>query len=118
MTDAVGLNPEAKQAALALALEGTRSPLAYEQNTDEQLLDSVKQRAPGATDEDCLLALAAVRTLADHVYDVCDAFRDGACGEGEQARDAALQELAGDNPGFTSEEMERAFEAGLLWTAF
>lgn len=112
------MNLEANSAALAIALGAPRSPLPFERCTDEELLPRVREKAQNASPAECLDALARARRLCDDVYEVCEAFRDGKLGEGVSARQAALGEIAGRNPGFTEADYEAAFAAGLLWTAF
>jgi hypothetical protein len=112
------MNPEARHAAFGLAFSSSRSPLSYETHTDEDLLPKVRKLAPAATPEECLDALARVRSLCDSVYEVCEAFRAGRFGTGPRARERAVTELSRKNSGFSEAEYETAFAAGLLWTAF
>jgi hypothetical protein len=48
---------------------------------------------------------------------VCDAFREGFYGTGEDAKDAAIRDLEEKNPGFTDDEYLTAFAVGMMWTA-
>jgi hypothetical protein len=103
----------AAQAAWRLAFEqGGRTPLAYEMNSDGELLPLARQAAPEASPE-CLHELARVRALCERVRAVAADFRAGLYPSGA----AALSALRAGAPGFTGEELDRAFGAALVWTA-
>jgi hypothetical protein len=104
--------------AFELAFENSRSPLPYEAQTDEELLPVLRERVPGASQNECREALALVRGLCDSVYEVCGMFRDGRFGTGPEAVRHAIAALSQRHPGFSAPEYEKAFAAGLLWTAF
>lgn len=53
----------------------------------------------------------------DIVFEIADAFFDGAFGSGDDARRNALKELERRNPGFTSSEYESAFSKGVILAA-
>jgi hypothetical protein len=108
----------AQEATFALAFTSSRSPLPYEMHTDRELLPAIRERAPAASEKECLEALARIRRLCDAVYDVCGAFRDGKFGSGPGSAPAALAALADTRPGFSDQEYREAFAAGLLWTGF
>lgn len=108
----------ARCAALDLAIGDPRSPLAYDNRTDEELLPLIQARVPAASKEECLEALATVRRLCNAVYDVCSEFRSGRFGTGGAAAARATNHLSRASPGFSRREYEEAFAAGLLWTAF
>jgi hypothetical protein len=112
------MNPETRHAAFGLAFSDSRSPLPYETHTDKELLPGIRELAPAASPEECLEALARIRSLCDTVYEVCEAFRTGKFGAGAVAREGAIKELSRKNSGFSEAEYEAAFAAGLLWTAF
>lgn len=110
--------PDARRAAFALALSSPRSSGPYESGTDEDLLPLVHQRAPTASREECLEALATVRSLCNAVYDTCNEFRAGKYGTGASATAKAVNHLSRASPGFSRREYEEIFSAGLLWTAY
>jgi hypothetical protein len=109
---------EVRRAALALALSDPRSPLAYETQTDAELISCIVERVPHASPEDCLAAISSVRQLCDAVYEVCNEFRAGRFGAGPAATARAVSHLSHGQPGFSRSEYENIFAAGLLWTAF
>jgi hypothetical protein len=112
------INADAKKAALRLGFGEPLSPIAYESETDEQLLLQVQSQAPAASREECLEAIARVRRLCALVYAFADTFHNGGFGEAPDARATAIKGLAARNPGFSESEYETAFAAGLIWTAF
>jgi hypothetical protein len=73
---------------------------------------------PTASREECLEALATVRSLCNSVYDLCNEFRAGRFGAGTAATTKAVNHLSRMSPGFSRREYEEIFSAGLLWTAF
>ena len=111
-------NARVLSAAFDLVFRQGRSPPSCPNPDESDLLNRIRDRAPEAPAVACREALIRVRRLSLDVYDVCDAFRDGALGTGEEAHEAALRALAGSNPGFTRDQYERAFAVGMMWTAF
>jgi hypothetical protein len=112
------MDPEVLSAAFLLAFGNSRSPLPFETHRDEDLLPLVRERVPAASPDECLEALALVRSLCNDIYDVCERFRTGGFGSGAAARKRAVAELSLRHFGFLDAEYEAAFAAGLLWTAF
>lgn len=110
--------PDARRAAFALALSSPRSPGPYESGTDEELLPLIRERIPTASREECLEALATVRSLCNSVCDLCNEFRAGRFGTGPSGTAKAVNQLSRECPGFSRREYEEIFAAGLLWTAF
>ncbi len=113
-----GTGSEARQAAFVLAFRNSRSPLLYEDHTDEEIVPLIRERVPTASDDGCRDAIVTVRCLCTVVYEVCEKFRSGGFGAGEDAVQNALDALCDKVPGFSFEEYREAFAAGMLWTAF
>ena len=113
-----GTDPTVLSAAFDLVFRQGRSPPSCPHPDESDLLNRIRDRAPAAPAAACREALIRVRRLSLDVYEVCDAFRDGAYGTGEGAHDAAVRALAEKNPGFTEDEYAKAFAVGMMWTAF
>lgn len=109
---------EVRKAAFALAFTNSRSPLLYERRTDGELISMIQKRVPAASDAGCREALVRVCHLSGAVCEICEKFRSGGFGAGEDAAQTAIAWLREQQPGFTPEEYREAFAAGLLWTAF
>jgi hypothetical protein len=105
-------------ATFTLVFRQGRSPPSCPQPNETDLLNRIRDAVPAASPAACRDALIRVRRLSSDVLDVCGAFREGNFGTGREAKSAAIQKLAQDNPGFTGPEYETAFAVGMLWTAF
>jgi len=109
---------DSKHIAFDIAFRDKRSPLTYEQLTDEQLIMKIKESLPNASAKECHDAITKIRKLCDDVYEVCDSYRDGKFGTDPLAAKTAIIELSKRDPGFSATEYDTAFSVGLLWTAF
>jgi hypothetical protein len=109
---------DARKAAFALAFTNSRSPLPFERRTDGELISMIQKRIPAASDAECREALVRVCHLSGAVCEICEKFRSGGFGAGEDAVQNALDALCDKVPGFSFEEYREAFAAGMLWTAF
>lgn len=85
---------------------------------DDALVRRLCGQFPSAPPGLCRDAVNRAQTLSRDAYDICDAFRDGAFGSGREAADVAIRTLEEKSPGFSTENYQQAFAAGLLWTAF
>lgn len=105
-------------AAFSLVFCQGRAPPSCPNPREEELLNRICERVPAASPEACRDAMIRVRKLSCDVYVVCDQFREGYFGTGNQAQVAAIRALAQMSPGFTEEEYRTAFVTGMMWTAF
>lgn len=110
-------DPDALAIAFDLVFRKGMAPPSCPTPDERGILNRIMDRVHAASPAACRDALIRVRKLSYDVYTVCDAFREGAFGIGNEAEDAAIRELEGKNPGFTSDQYRRAFEVGMMWTA-
>lgn len=110
-------DPAALRIAFDLVFRKGRSPPSCPMPDDRELLNIIMDRAPEASASGCRDALILVRKLSYDVYQVCDAFREGSYGGGDDGGKAAIRDLEQKNPGFTPDEYQKAFAIGMMWTA-
>lgn len=110
-------DPAALRIAFDLIFHKGRAPPSCPMPDERDLLNRIMDRAPEASAAGCRDALIMVRKLSYDVYPVCDAFREGLYGTGEDAKGAAIRDLEEKNPGFTDDEYLTAFAVGMMWTA-
>ncbi len=110
-------DPAALRIAFDLIFRKGRAPPSCPMPDERDLLNRIMDRAPEASAAGCRDALIMVRKLSYDVYPVCDAFREGLYGTGEDAKGAAIRDLEEKNPGFTDDEYLTAFAVGMMWTA-
>lgn len=109
-------DPAMMSAAVSLVL--SRGGPADDDTDDAMLIQRVCGQVPSAPERTCRDAVVRAKKLSQDAYTVCDAFRVGSYGSGNEAVEAAIRELQEKNPGFSGADYRQAFAAGLMWTAF
>lgn len=109
---------ETLSVAFTLVFRQGRAPPSCPSPREAELLNQICDRVQAASTAACRDALIRVRKLSYDVYIVCDEFREGIFGTGDEAQAAAINALAEINPGFSKEEYRTAFVTGMMWTAF
>jgi len=117
-TDTPGADSETLSVAFTLVFRQGQAPPSCPSPHEAELLNQISDRVQGASPAACRDALIRVRKLSSDVYIVCDGFRKGIFGTGDEAHSAAINALAQINPGFSVEEYRTAFVTGMMWTAF
>lgn len=84
---------------------------------DDGLVQRLCGQFPSTPPTLCRDAVSRARKLSRDAYDICDVFRDGAFGRGNEAADAAIRALEEKSPGFSTTDYRQAFAIGLMWTA-
>lgn len=109
---------ETLSTAFTLVFRQGRAPPSCPSPREAELQNQICDRVPASSPAACRDALIRVRKLSYDVYIVCDGFREGLFGTGDEAQAAAIDALAQMNPGFSGEELRTAFVTGMMWTAF
>ena len=110
--------PEVLSIAFDLIFRKGRSPPSCPAPDDNDLLNRIRDKVQNESPAQCRDALIRIQRLSHDVYDVCDAFREGEYGTGNEALVAAIAVLRKKCPGLSDEEYRTAFAVGMMWTAF
>ncbi len=110
--------PEVMSIAFDLIFRKGRSPPSCPAPDDMDLLNRIRDRVQNESPAMCRDALIRIQRLKHDVYDICNAFRDGEYGSGDEAIATALALLQAKCPGLSGEEYRTAFAIGMMWTAF
>jgi hypothetical protein len=85
---------------------------------DTDLLNRIRDKISNASPAESRDALIRVQRLSHDVYEICEAFREGAYGTGDEAEAMALSLIEEKCPGLNEKEYRTAFAVGMMWTAF
>jgi hypothetical protein len=110
--------PEVMSIAFDLIFRKGRSPPSCPTPDDTDLLNRIRDKVQNESPAMCRDALIRIQRLSHDVYDVCNAFRDGEYGSGDEAMVSALALLKKKCPGLSEDEYRTAFAVGMMWTAF
>jgi hypothetical protein len=111
-------NKAALSAAFSLVFCQGRSPPSCPVPNDTDLLNRIRDKTPNASPVECRDALIRVQRLSHNVYEVCEAFREGEYGKGDEAQAMVLSLIEEKCPGLIEKEYRTAFAIGMMWTAF
>ena len=111
-------SPEVMTIAFDLIFRQGRSPPSCPAPNDTDLLNRIRDKVHNESPAMCRDALIRVQRLSHDVYDVCNAFREGEYGSGDEAIEAAVAVLRKKCPGLSDEQYRKAFAVGMMWTAF
>ena len=111
-------SPEVMSIAFDLIFRKGRSPPSCPAPDDTDLLNRIRDKVQNESPAMCRDALIRVQRLSHDVYEVCDAFRKGEYGSGDEALIKALSLLEKKCPQLSKEEYRTAFAVGMMWTAF
>jgi hypothetical protein len=114
--------PLPSQAVMSIAFDlifrKGRSPPSCPAPDDTDLLNRIRDNVQNESPAMCRDALIRIQRLSHDVYDVCNAFREGEYGSGDEAMEKALTLLQKKCPGLSEDEYRTAFAVGMMWTAF
>ena len=110
--------PEVMSIAFDLIFRQGRSPPSCPMPNDTDLLNRIRDKVQNESPAMCRYALIRIQRLSHDVYDVCNGFREGEYGSGDEATGAALALLEKKCPGLSEDEYRTAFAVGMMWTAF
>ncbi len=105
-------------AAFTLVFCQGRSPPSCPAPHNTDLLNRIRDKIPNASPAECRDTLIRIQQLSHDVYEICEAFREGVFGTGDEAQAQALSLIEEKYPGLTEKEYRTAFAVGMMWTAF
>jgi hypothetical protein len=111
-------NKAAMSAAFTLIFCQGRSPPSCPVPNDTDLLNRIRDKVQNASPAECRDSLIRVQRLSHDVYEICEAFREGVYGTGDDAQALVLSLIEERYPGLTEKEYRTAFAVGMMWTAF